>query len=48
MPKEVKIDKAAIKDKIASLDYDFVHHFSKKKILEIEQSAKVRSFVLIP
>ena len=43
----MKVDKASVKAKIASKDYDMSMHFSKKSALEIESGAKAKSFKVL-
>ena len=44
-PVELKVDKNALKEKIEAGDYDLSMHLSKKSMIDIEQTQKVRSFV---
>lgn len=44
-PTEQKVDKNALKEKIEAGDYDLSMHLSKKSVIDIEQTQKVRSLV---
>ena len=38
LPTEKKVDKASLKERLASGDYDYSMHFSKRSIIEVEQN----------
>lgn len=46
-PTEVKVDKAEVKQRLQSGDYDKSIHFAKRAVFETETNSKPRSFLLM-